>query len=497
MRVRSLHPGPIPRVPVGPLTRKRLRGYGTRVYRICAATLILETIPANRDYNGELNAEQRGNLTANGQDVLQNLGKLKTALVDRYERYTRGGAVSTDVPAFKAASALHTAQPPTGKRSQAQMQALQTAVQQATAEELPRWRVQRADAAATDAALGRRGVPAPAPAHLPVSFAQHAQQGQGQVALIPASFRRGNSSAAGAYGAYWTSAGVSLPQPAHASANTGTSAGVGGNGGGGNSYVLSYTSSSPTSYAPPQFQPQPAPQTHSQSYSQPQFTLNCAATPSSTPNYTSPYPSTISTPSHAYSSSPTSSSSSIQSAPGPMPIRPPYPSSVYEWQSASESTDEERADKFLYLLFFLNFFLDLDFRRWMLLLFDSTPTTPAPTPASRKCIHPRFAGSQFRLPFSVRPYHDYVTRTLFVFVFRLDVPTPTSTWILRLGDLGVLRLPCAPLRFGRRLNLGRSGDLNGTYTADERNDLDIDIDLYLPAVPFRLNRLVVLVTHIL
>ncbi|KAJ6583754.1 hypothetical protein B0H10DRAFT_2067564 [Mycena sp. CBHHK59/15] len=59
-----------------------------RLHRVC--TLIFETIPVHRDYGSGLNVEQRANLTANGQDLLPNLGKLKAALVGRYERYTLG-----------------------------------------------------------------------------------------------------------------------------------------------------------------------------------------------------------------------------------------------------------------------------------------------------------------------------------------------------------------------------------------------------------------------
>ncbi|KAF8157555.1 hypothetical protein K438DRAFT_1732192, partial [Mycena galopus ATCC 62051] len=88
-----------------------------------AATLIVETIPAHRDYATELNGEQKANLTANGHELLQNLGKLKAALVDRYERYARGpGASGEAVPAFRAAAQQPQqrepqAQPPTRRAS--------------------------------------------------------------------------------------------------------------------------------------------------------------------------------------------------------------------------------------------------------------------------------------------------------------------------------------------------------------------------------------------
>ncbi|KAJ6579770.1 hypothetical protein B0H10DRAFT_909550 [Mycena sp. CBHHK59/15] len=62
----------------------------------CAATLIMEMIPAHLDYGGGLNVEQRANLAANGQGLLLNLEKLKAALVEPYERYTRSGAVNAE-----------------------------------------------------------------------------------------------------------------------------------------------------------------------------------------------------------------------------------------------------------------------------------------------------------------------------------------------------------------------------------------------------------------
>ncbi|KAJ7323676.1 hypothetical protein DFH08DRAFT_349168 [Mycena albidolilacea] len=67
------------------------------------ATLIVATIPAHRDYDSGLNVERRAKLTANGQALLQNLRKLKTALVERHKRYTRSGAVNAQaVAAFGA-----------------------------------------------------------------------------------------------------------------------------------------------------------------------------------------------------------------------------------------------------------------------------------------------------------------------------------------------------------------------------------------------------------
>ncbi|KAJ7826980.1 hypothetical protein B0H14DRAFT_2815898 [Mycena olivaceomarginata] len=72
-----------------------------------AATLLIETIPEHRDYQAGLSAEQKRTLKANGEDILENLIKLKAALVERFERYTRAGGSTADaVPLFKAAAAM-------------------------------------------------------------------------------------------------------------------------------------------------------------------------------------------------------------------------------------------------------------------------------------------------------------------------------------------------------------------------------------------------------
>ncbi|KAJ6591391.1 hypothetical protein B0H10DRAFT_1960784 [Mycena sp. CBHHK59/15] len=64
-------------------------------------TLILEKIPSPRDYATVLNEEQRVNVRANGKDLLLQLGHPKAMLVERYERYTRSPAASTDaIPVF-------------------------------------------------------------------------------------------------------------------------------------------------------------------------------------------------------------------------------------------------------------------------------------------------------------------------------------------------------------------------------------------------------------
>ncbi|KAJ7906486.1 hypothetical protein B0H13DRAFT_2194215, partial [Mycena leptocephala] len=65
-----------------------------------ARTLIIETIPAHRDYATIMQAEQRVDLAANGQEILVNLDRLRTPLIERYERYVRSGAFADAVPIF-------------------------------------------------------------------------------------------------------------------------------------------------------------------------------------------------------------------------------------------------------------------------------------------------------------------------------------------------------------------------------------------------------------
>ncbi|KAJ6475369.1 hypothetical protein C8R47DRAFT_1324009 [Mycena vitilis] len=295
-----------------------------------AATLIVETIPAHREYlsdttgkGGGLTAEQRSNLTANGEDLLHQLGRLKAALVERYERYARS-------PGARGTRSRHS-----WRRSSSKPR---TTAPQVVSDEAARWRAQREEAASRDAALGyvssaatsaygssaaayasassagpasggpaptylssasqaavaaaARAAGVPAPASVPVSLAsQHAHQG-GQLAALPATFARTSAGGgAAAYNAYPSSAGVSFPQPA---TNTGGSQ---------SSYAPSYTSNP---------DPSPSPSTL--------------------------YPSTASTPSI---SSYSSSSAHSTPAPGPMPLRPPNTYATYEWESG-ESTDEER-----------------------------------------------------------------------------------------------------------------------------------------------------------
>ncbi|KAF7976920.1 hypothetical protein HWV62_5322 [Athelia sp. TMB] len=52
-----------------------------------AATIVLEKLPAHRDYQTTLNADQRHNLGLNGQEILDSLSELKPTLVDRHERW--------------------------------------------------------------------------------------------------------------------------------------------------------------------------------------------------------------------------------------------------------------------------------------------------------------------------------------------------------------------------------------------------------------------------
>ncbi|KAJ7594234.1 hypothetical protein C8J56DRAFT_926248 [Mycena floridula] len=54
-----------------------------------AASLILEKIPNHRDYQTALTSSQRSNLAMNGQEILDNLGRLKPVLLERYEKWAK------------------------------------------------------------------------------------------------------------------------------------------------------------------------------------------------------------------------------------------------------------------------------------------------------------------------------------------------------------------------------------------------------------------------
>ncbi|ESK85600.1 endosome-associated ubiquitin isopeptidase [Moniliophthora roreri MCA 2997] len=51
------------------------------------ASLVLETLPMHSEYKTVLDEKQRTNLNLNGQEILDNLGKLKVRISDRYENW--------------------------------------------------------------------------------------------------------------------------------------------------------------------------------------------------------------------------------------------------------------------------------------------------------------------------------------------------------------------------------------------------------------------------
>ncbi|KAJ7830601.1 hypothetical protein B0H13DRAFT_2433536 [Mycena leptocephala] len=145
--------------------------------------------------------EQRANPTANGQRILQHLGQLKAALVDRYERYAQSPGVRTDaVPAFMVSSIAI---------------AIENHPTPAVEPRHPNSQSFPGDTCSDQA--GRRGrggaVSAAPPAALPMSLARSSarQYHGGQLAPMPASLGRTNSTqgaraGTGAYSAYPTSA---------------------------------------------------------------------------------------------------------------------------------------------------------------------------------------------------------------------------------------------------------------------------------------------------
>ncbi|KAJ7723033.1 hypothetical protein B0H14DRAFT_3520151 [Mycena olivaceomarginata] len=67
--------------------------FHTFIEYACAATLIVETIPTHRDYQAGLSAEPETNLKARRTAKTSRPGKLKAALVERFERYAQRARV--------------------------------------------------------------------------------------------------------------------------------------------------------------------------------------------------------------------------------------------------------------------------------------------------------------------------------------------------------------------------------------------------------------------
>ncbi|KAJ6629768.1 hypothetical protein B0H10DRAFT_2208326 [Mycena sp. CBHHK59/15] len=117
-----------------------------------AATLILEKIPSPWDYATVLNEEQRANVTANGEDLLLQLGHPKAMLVERYKRYARSPTASADtIPVFMLPSS--SSHPSSMQQPQKASQQVCPLAQHAVTDEAARWRAQHKEAAAGDSGL--------------------------------------------------------------------------------------------------------------------------------------------------------------------------------------------------------------------------------------------------------------------------------------------------------------------------------------------------------
>ncbi|KAJ7330963.1 hypothetical protein DFH08DRAFT_966705 [Mycena albidolilacea] len=87
--------------------------------------------------------------------IFENLGKLKAALVERFERYTRAGGSTADaVSLFKAAASMAANAQKQQQHQQRAPPALHTAARQAAADEAARWRAQREEAQRSDREAG-------------------------------------------------------------------------------------------------------------------------------------------------------------------------------------------------------------------------------------------------------------------------------------------------------------------------------------------------------
>ncbi|KAJ6502738.1 kinase-like domain-containing protein [Mycena vitilis] len=65
-----------------------------------AADLAFDKVPSHPNYQEDLTGAQKLTLSADGQDTLQEIGRLKLLLTQRYERYARGDADPASVPVY-------------------------------------------------------------------------------------------------------------------------------------------------------------------------------------------------------------------------------------------------------------------------------------------------------------------------------------------------------------------------------------------------------------
>ncbi|KAJ2932850.1 hypothetical protein H1R20_g4245, partial [Candolleomyces eurysporus] len=124
-----------------------------------AATLVLEKLPKHRDYYSLLNDEQQNNLALNGQEILDQLGELKKALLERYEQWQRlhpDGEDQELTPNAKLHSPLDDRDDPSPTRTEMDFSRLTLEdprlrdQSKRAAEEANRWRIQREEAERRD-----------------------------------------------------------------------------------------------------------------------------------------------------------------------------------------------------------------------------------------------------------------------------------------------------------------------------------------------------------
>nr|GAT60500.1 predicted protein [Mycena chlorophos] len=255
-----------------------------------AATLVVDTVPSHRDYSKELNETQKSNLSANGHDILEMLGRVRENVVARYEKWKKSPAAEApdageQLPTFKA-YANSNPPPPKKASEQAHLNA-----QRQMAEEAELWRAQREEAARRDAQEG---------------FKQYS----------PASSSAYTSSASSSSSPYATSASAQAARSAALAAAAApipvSMQSMGGH---------PTTSAQPVTL-PPSFASRP-------SYTQPQTNYPSSAGVSF-PQPQHPSPTTTA----SSSSYPVTPASIAIPTPGPMPLRP-----LYEYDG--ESTDSE------------------------------------------------------------------------------------------------------------------------------------------------------------
>ncbi|KAK1223570.1 hypothetical protein PQX77_013557 [Marasmius sp. AFHP31] len=138
------------------------------------ASLVLEMLPAHPDYKTSLTEDQRLNLNLNGQEILDNLGQLKSKISDRYEEYRKDHpeVEESHQRALEAQSAYEASQNVRLVEDETKQWAQREAQDRASklSEEVAQMRL-------TEPQYQARSLPTPAPIHSAMASAKRAAYG--------------------------------------------------------------------------------------------------------------------------------------------------------------------------------------------------------------------------------------------------------------------------------------------------------------------------------